>query len=114
MNIPGKFVLTSTTGFITTTPEDVAAKILRYALSKISPATDFIVFLTDPVKEHLEDEGRSLITHIPGTVKKVFVKLDDFGDPSKWDEMYEPETVASLRQAPGCRFVVTFMLAEEY
>jgi hypothetical protein len=64
---------------------------------------------------HYEDDGRTFIVpDFKGLTKKVYAILDDFGDPEKWDQMYEPEIVESLRKAPGCRFTVTFLLADEY
>jgi hypothetical protein len=49
-----------------------------------------------------------------GLNKKVYAKLDDYGEPDEWDKLYEPETVKTLRQAPNCRYTITFMLASEY
>jgi len=37
---------------------------------------DMIVFKIEPVKKHLEDEGRTLITHLEGLEKQVYAKLD--------------------------------------
>ena len=57
-------------------------------LNGLSPTTDMIVFKTEPVKPHLEDQGRTLITSMDGLKKKVYAK-NDVG-------------------------IVTIMLAEEY
>jgi hypothetical protein len=107
------FMMLQTPGF-TALPEEVKARIMAHALKRINVKTDMIAYYPGKVGERLEDGGRTMITGVRGLDRKVYVKLDDFGDPGRWGEMYDPETVGSLKQAPGCRFTVTFMLADEY
>jgi hypothetical protein len=52
-------------------------------------------------KEHYEDEDRTFVMALPdGCEKKVYVKLDDF----KGNEEH----------SFGFRWVITFMLADDY
>ena len=43
---------------------------------EVGSKPDMIVFKTESVKQHLEDEGRTLITHLEGLEKQVYAKLD--------------------------------------
>jgi hypothetical protein len=100
-----------TRGFISDVQPEVQADIMAYALRRIRPERpNWVVFYPEgEVGEHLEDEGRTLVTAVKGLAKKVYAILDDFGSPE------------ALRQNMGkygvgvnTRFVVTFLLAEEY
>jgi len=108
-----KFKMLFTRGF-TSLPEEIQADVSFHAMRHITPETDFIVYSSQECRTHLEDEGRTLVTYIKGLTQKCYAKLDDFGDPETWDEIYDEETVKTLREAPNCRFVLTLMLAEEY
>jgi len=87
---------------------------MAHALENLEAPTDFVIYGTEEVSEHFEDEGRSLSTFIPDTMKKVYAKLDDYGSPEKWDELYDKEIADGLKKGIHGRFVVIFMLAEEY
>jgi len=96
--------IVKTIGFadLTDTLQD---EIMRIGLSKITQATDFLVFVPSPkgVKNEIyEDEGKTL--KIPFNAEelkeKVYVKLDDY----KGNE----------QENFNKRFVITFMLANEY
>lgn len=109
-----QFMIVRTVGFISEIPEDVQAKIMSFALKRISPKTNFVVLDPECRENCLEDEGRTLRTVNLWIKKKVYAVLDDYGDPEGWDQIYEPETADELRKAPNCRYVITFMLASEY
>jgi hypothetical protein len=109
-----KIVILRTIGFMTEVSPDLQARIMEYTLKHINPKTDMVVFYPHRVNPHYEDDNRTLITFMDGLNKKVYAKLDDYGEPDEWDKLYEPETVETLRQAPNCRYTITFMLAEEY
>jgi len=104
-------VIMRTRGFIGL-PEEIQAKIMAYALGRIKPdKPNWVVFrLGNRVEEHLEDEGRTLITGMTGLEKKVYVILDDFGSIEALKEnmgKYAPPGLSTS-------YVVTFLLAEEY
>ena len=112
MSLTKTFMILSTMGFRSELSEDAQVEIMEHTLRPINSKTDFIVYYPPHQREHLEDEGRTLIASVEGLTKKVYVKLDDFGDPAKWTELYDPETVEHLKKAGTGRFVITFMLAE--
>ena len=114
MSLTHAFTICQTVGFRSDIPEEIQARIMVHALKHFKAPTDFMIYGTEEVSEHFEDEGRSLSTFIPGTTKKVYAKLDDYGSPEKWDELYEKEVADELKKGIHGRFVVTFMLAEEY
>ena len=95
---------------------DAQARIIEYALKHLDARTDMVVFYPYTIPTHYEDDGRTLVTYDHGLeeFQKVYAILSDLGDPSEWDELYEKEVAEELRRAPNCRFVVTFMLADEY
>ena len=109
-----KVMILRTIGFMNEVPPNLQARIIEYTLKHISPKTDMVVFYPHRVNPHYEDDDRTFITFMDGLTKKVYAKLDDFGEPSEWNKLYEPETVKTLREAPNCRYTITFMLAEEY
>lgn len=83
--------------------ERTQVEIIKRALDKITPKTDMVVFrkFLSGDKEHYEDEDRTFVMALPdGCEKKVYVKLDDF----KGNE----------ERSFGFRWVITFMLADEY
>jgi len=93
-------------------PEDVQAKIMSHALGRIKPdKPNWVVFRPgNGVEEHLEDEGRTLVTDMIGLEKKVYVILDNFGSVEALKEnmgKYAPPRLSTS-------YVVTFLLAEEY
>ena len=106
------FVMMRTRGFLGL-PEEVQAKIMAYAIRRIQPEKpNWVVFHPDgqTVEEHVEDEGRSLITAMTGLKEKVYVILDNFGSVETLKEnmgKYAPSDLSS-------KYVVTFLLAEEY
>jgi hypothetical protein len=114
MSLTHAFTIVQTRGFITDIPDEVKASILEFGLKNISKKTDLLVFKPEQVETREEDEGRTLVIHIDHLTKKCYAKLDDFGEPTQWEQTYEPEIVEELRKAPNSRFVITFMLAEEY
>lgn len=101
-----KGIILSTIGFRTEIPSDLQAKIIKKALAKISPKTDFIVFRNELGTSHYEDEGRTYVYYMPKLPKKVYVKLEDYGSPEILSEQlgYKVDT----------QYIITFMLAEEY
>ena len=106
------FVLMQTRGFQSEIPEEVRGRILQHALEHIKPdKPNWVVFYPDgEVKEHREDEGRTMITTTQGLKKKVYAILDDFGSVEALKEnmgRYAPPNL-------NTRYVVTFLLAEEY
>jgi len=107
-------MIVRTIGFVSEISEEKQAKIMQYALMRINSKTDFIVLDPETKENYQEDQGRTWHCVNPWTAKKIYVKLDDYGEPEKWSEMYEPKVVEELKKAPNCRFVVTFMFAEEY
>jgi len=109
-----KIKMYMTRGFISNVEPDVQAKIMEYALKHLDKKTDMVVFYPHRVNTHYEDENRTLITFMDGLTQKVYAILDDFGEPSEWGKMYEPSIVKRLREAPNCRYTITFMLADEY
>jgi len=114
MSLTHAFTICQTVGFRSDIPEEIQAKIMVHALENLQAPTDFVIYGTEAGPEHFEDEGRSLSTYIQGTTKKVYAKLDDYGLPEKWDELYDKEVADELKKGIHGRFVVTFMLAEEY
>ena len=43
---------------------------------EVGSKPDMVMFKTEPVKQHLEYEGRTLITSLEGLEKQVYAKLD--------------------------------------
>ena len=113
------FVLMRTRGFITDISPDTQAKIIAYALPRMIVANalqkkpNWVVFYPDhagKTDEHLEDEGRTLITTMKGLHKKVYAMLDDFGSPEALKENMGKYAPPDL----NTQYVITFLLAEEY
>jgi len=98
-------IILRTKGFIDSIPPEKQDKIMSIAVSKINPKTNWIVFKKEAKKEHFEDEGRTLVVpmNIPQTVYAI---LDDYGDSGTLSE--------NLGHKVNTRYVVTFLLAEEY
>jgi hypothetical protein len=68
-----------------------------------------------PKEDRLEDEGRTQIIHTQGLPEKIYAILEDYGDPAEWDQMYEPEVAADLREALGDkRHQLTILFASDY
>jgi len=103
-------------------PLDTQVSIIEYSLTHFdfnAGKPDMIVFYPCGKDNYprYEDEGRTLITCVEGLDEKVFVILSDFGDPERWGELYgyDPDLVERLQKVTkGNRYVVTFMLADEY
>ena len=79
-------------------------ELMKLALGKITPTTNFIVFRADE-QEHYEDENRTFVIPFKSlkwsdSSPKIYVKLDDF-------KGFELDNY-------GKRYRITFMLAEEY
>ena len=107
------FVLMRTRGFSSEIPPGIQGKILTYALRRIRPdKPNWIgVYPNDgETKEHLEDEGRTLITAMEGLNQKVYVILDDFGSVEALKENMGEYAPPNL----NTKYVVTFLLASEY
>jgi len=120
-----KVMIVQTIGFINDVDEEVRARIFSLAMKHIRPQyPNWVVFypegkrptwIPENAEQYLDDNGRTLIIpDFKGLKEKVYVILDDYGDPEKWDQMYDPETVKRLRKAPNCRYTITFLLADEY
>ena len=98
-------VIMRTQGFIHDIPSEKQGEIMTIALSKINPKTDWVVFKKEAKKEHLEDEGRTLV--VPMDIpKNVYAILDDYGDVEILSN--------NLGHKVNTKYVVTFLLAEEY
>jgi len=95
-----------TIGFRSEIPADLQAEIIKKTYAKISPETDFIVFRNEAGEDHYEDEGRTYVYYMPQLPKKVYVKMDDYGSPEILSKQ--------LGSKVNARYVITFMLAEEY
>ena len=94
-------------------PPDIQGKIITHALGRIRPEKpSWVVFYPNDGKkeEHLEDDGRSLITVMDGLNKKVYVILDDFGSVEALKESMGEYAPPDLKT----KYTVTFLLAEEY
>ena len=109
-----KFTILRTRGFMSEITPELQGKIMAYATKHIRPQKPNWVVFSDGVKEHLEDDGRTLVTPIKGLTKKVYAILDDYGEPGEWDKIYSKEVADELRKAPNCRFTLTFLLSSEY
>lgn len=94
-----KALVVKTDGFDNLPIEDMEF-CFKKTLENINQKTNFIVFNPNEMTTHLEDEGRTLIVSSPNISKKVYAKLDDYK--------------GCENQAFGNRWVITFMLAEEY
>jgi len=68
----------------------------------------------DPQEDRTEDEGRTAVKHVPGLPEKVYAKLEDYGDPETWDDIYPPEVAAALRAVDMKRHKLTVMFASDY
>jgi len=120
------FVLMQTRGFINEVSDEgnpcVKGLLMAYALRNINPKTNWVVFYPENEipnlcpkckhgKPHLEDEGRTLIVpSFKGLTKKVYVILDDFGSPETLKQNMGKYAPPNL----NTKYVVTFLLAEEY
>ena len=100
---------------------EVAGRLTKDALARAlrkirEGGPDWFVYENgDPRHDRVEDQGRTQIIHIQGLPEKVYAILEDYGDPTKWPEMYEPETVADLRKALGDkRHQLTILFASDY
>jgi len=95
----------------------VADRALREAKRAIDGpgVPDWYVFKGGGGEESLEDGGRTKVIGLPGVVAKTYAILEDYGEPERWADLYEPETVADLREGlNGARYKLTVMLAEDY
>lgn len=90
---------------------DIQADIMHKSFKRISPdKPNMIVFFPEGEREEiLEDQGRTLVTTAKGLTKKVYAKLDDFGNPQALKENMGPYAPRG-----NIQHVLTFMLAEEY
>ena len=97
---------------------DRALREAYNAIGKGGPekgAPDFYIFKGGDGETHLEDEGRTKVIRLPGVVEKCYAKIDDYGEPDQWAEMYEPEIVKDLKAGlRGSRYSLTIMLASDY
>lgn len=77
---------------------------------------DFYVYENgDPSDDRIEDAGRTVVNHIPGLPEKVYAKLEDYGDPETWGDIYDEDTAYMLRRTLGeKRHKLTIMLASDY
>ena len=108
-------IVLTTVGFRAEISEELQAYLIEFALTHLNIDTDFAVFKHGEVnRTHLEDNNRTIVWENPLILKKCYAKLDDYGEPSTWDERYDEEIADELRKAPNCRFTITLMLAEEY
>jgi hypothetical protein len=114
MSLLHALTIMRTIGFISEIPDQMQAIIMEHGLKNITPKTDFIVYKPEPCQKRIEDEAKTLITHIEGLDKKVYAKLDDYGNPNEWDQMYDEETACDLKKSGIACYIITFMLASEY
>ncbi|GAI78640.1 unnamed protein product [marine sediment metagenome] len=102
--------LSSVAGMVT---KDALARALKTI--KDGGADWFVYVNGNPQENRTEDEGRTEIMNVQGLPEKVYAILEDYGDPSTWDEIYEPETAETLRSALGNkRHKLTIMFASDY
>lgn len=122
MSLSHAFTIVKTIGFANEIDPDLQAKLMELALHTFTATCDMVVLkpMSNPPQRHetetaqYEDEGRTAIYHVRDLAKKVYAKKDDYGDPEKWDELYEKEVAEDLKKSGIARYVFTFMLAEEY
>jgi len=101
---------------------DVAERVIKDALNRATntvkglAGADFFVYKNgDPSENRKEDNGRTEIVHISGLPEKVYGKIDDYGEPSTWADIYEPETARDLKAVLGNkRHKLTIMFASDY
>jgi len=100
---------------------EVAGRLTKDALARAfrkikEGGPDWFVYENgSPKEDRLEDEGRTQIIHTEGLPEKVYAILEDYGDPAEWDQMYEPEVAADLREALGDkRHQLTILFASDY
>jgi len=98
------FIILMTAGFANLNP-DVQAEIMRIALSKINPKTDWVIFDPEADEEQLEDEGRTLRVPFGKIGGKVYAILDDHGSA---------EALSEQLGQKDARYTLTFLLASEY
>ena len=122
MSLSHAFTIVKTIGFANEINPDLQAKLMELAFHTFKKPTDMVVFrpISNPPQPHetetaqYEDERRTAIFHVRGLSKKVYAKVDDYGEPAKWDEIYDKEVAEDLKKSGIARFVMTFMLAEDY
>lgn len=101
---------------------EVAERVIRDALNRatntvngIAGADMFIYKNGKPSENRKEDGGRTEIVHINGLPEKVYAKLEDYGEPSTWMDIYEPDTAEMLKEVMGNkRHKLTVMFASDY
>lgn len=99
----------------------LAGKITKDALARAfktikEGGPDFYIYKDgDPSEDRTEDEGRTVVNHVSGLPEKVYAKLEDYGDPETWDDIYEQDTANMLRRVLGDkRHKLTIMFASDY
>lgn len=81
---------------------------------------DVDMVIVEPLKDKrqpkftLEDGGITLRVRLEGFPEKVYVKIDDYGSPEKWAELYDSRTVKKLRSVLKTRYTITVILPEEW
>lgn len=103
---------------------DIVELTIRRIVGKSKP--DMIVVYPEGQKpdyidnfdgEALDDDGRTLITNrVKGLTQKVYVKRDDYGKPTDYDEeaLKQVEDFLGFPLPEEGLQVITFMLADEY
>lgn len=99
-------IVIATVGYQREIPADERAIIYNVARPKLSPETTMVVFSPKEETSRYEDDHRTWIQSMKTIPKVVYVKLDDYGS--------KEELSRSLGYATDKRYVVTFLLSEEY
>jgi len=97
-----------TRGVLTTLDPTQISRLLKEGLKTLNdyPNADFVVFDPEAEQKRTEDEGTTVRLPAKGLYKKIYVKLDDYGNP---------ETLANALGRPTQkRFVITILLPEEW
>jgi len=89
-------------------PADIVGDILTRGMAAIKPEPDTSMIVFDPkqAKTVTEDGGRTLHVAYPRLKTKVYAKLDDYGSKEFLSE--------NVGRKLNTRYMVTFLLAEEY
>jgi len=105
---PHNFFIVSTRGFLDELTREQQAMIYTLTTTHIKPECDFFVFdpCTQRSRPFSEDEGRTIHYPMPSLPKKVYAKLDDYGTKEALS--------GSVGHPVNTRYVLTFMLAEDY
>lgn len=111
----GDAYMVMTNGFLNEIPENARATIMQRALQAAGSKgknkygeliPDFIIFDPNATGIEWQDDNRSLKIPHHNLPSKVYAKLDDYGDAETLSEQ--------VGHKVNTKYVLTFMLAEEY